>query len=234
MKIGIIIADADEFAPLYEKVKDRIAEEKAFLCGKEIRFTLPQSNPDTVCTAVFCGIGKVNAASAASHLADSGCDVMLSYGLSGGIQGIGRGEICICDRFLEHDFDLSGIGFKRCEKPGQDYIYQADPRLVECFKEIFPEAKVGTAVSGDTFVSDAVMRDFLKAEFHAMSCDMETAAIAYVCHYDGIPFVAVRRISDDAGESAAETYRAMNVDHQMHLHEAVLTCAGKLCKDGLV
>lgn len=229
MKIGILIADADEFAPLYERAKSSLISEKPYLCGKEIQFIMKDS--DAVIIAIHCGIGKVNAASAAAHLADSGCDAILNYGLSGGIQGIGRGEICICDRFLEHDFDLSGIGFKKCEKPGQTYIYQADPDLIKLFKTVVPEAKTGTAVSGDTFVSDPVLRDFLKTEFGAMSCDMETAAIAYVCHYAGIPFGSIRRISDDAGESASETYRAMNVRHELHMHDAVLDCISLIIRN---
>ena len=229
MKIGIIIADADEFAPLYERAKPYLISEKPYLCGKEIQFSASEDK-STVITAIHCGIGKVNAASAAAHLADNGCDYMINYGLSGGIDGIARGEICICDRFLEHDFDLSGIGFKKCEKPGQIYIYEADPKLMQLFKTIIPEAKTGTAVSGDTFVSDAGLRGYLKTQFSAMVCDMETAAIAYVCHYSDIPFASIRRISDDAGESAADTYRAMNTQHELHMHEAVLSCISLLLK----
>ena len=34
--------------------------------------------------------------------------------------------------FLEHDFDLTGIGYKPCEKPSQKYIYDAETgELVE-------------------------------------------------------------------------------------------------------
>ena len=225
MKIGILVADADEFAPLYERVKSRISLEKQYLCGKEIHFPVSAEYPLVTVLAVHCGIGKVNAASAAAHLVDAGCDCILNYGLSGGIQGISRGEICVCDRYLEHDFDLSGIGLKRCEKPGQEYIYHADSRLENLMKQVLGEIPSGTAVTGDTFVSDSDFRDFLKTEFDAMSCDMETAAIAYVCTYSDVPFIAVRRISDDAGENATDAYREMNQTHHQHLHDVVLRCA---------
>ena len=43
-----------------------------------------------------------------------------------------------------------------------------------------------------------------------MSCDMESAAVAYVCDLAGIPFAAIRRISDDAGNDAADSYTDMN------------------------
>ena len=40
---------------------------------------------------------------------------------------------------------------------------------------------------------------------------METAAIASVCDMADIPFGCIRRISDDAGEAALDSYREMNL-----------------------
>ena len=39
---------------------------------------------------------------------------------------------------------------------------------------------------------------------------MESAAIASVCDKCDVPFLSVRKISDDADDAAAETYREMN------------------------
>ncbi len=50
-----------------------------------------------------------------------------------------------------------------------------------------------------------------------MSCDMESAAVAYVCQQAQIPFAAIRRISDDAGDDATQNYTEMN-----NLREEVL------------
>ena len=66
---------------------------------------------------------------------------------------------------------------------------------------------------------------FLKDEFGAMSCDMETAAIAYVCEYASVPFASVRRISDDAGEDAAVSYRELNSSSEPELSDFILECA---------
>lgn len=214
INIGIIIADSDEFSPLENKILSMGAKQTDICGRKAYEFKIGSA---TV-SAVLCGIGKVNAAVAATALAERGAEILLNCGLSGGISGIARGEICLPDRFLEHDFDLTGLGYKRCEKPSQEYIYTADEGLVKILKKIFPCARVGTAVSGDCFVSDAVLRDALKNEFSAMSCDMETAAIAYVARTYGIKFASVRRISDDAGNDAAGDYRELNV-----LAEDVLT-----------
>ena len=58
-----------------------------------------------------------------------------------------------------------------------------------------------------------------------MSCDMETAAVAFVCEYASVPFACVRRISDDAGADAAESYREMNCSSQTELSDFILECA---------
>ena len=64
-----------------------------------------------------------------------------------------------------------------------------------------------------------------------MCCDMETAAIAYVCEYAGLPFAAVRRVSDDAGESAVDNYRDMNTSGETVLSDFILACAEKAAKE---
>lgn len=227
-KIGIIVADAEEFAPLEEKIKKGEYTEKAFLKRKILEF----KTGGLEISAMLCGIGKVNAAASTAHLVDTGCEIILNYGLSGGINGVRRGELCLCSKFLEHDFNLTTIGYKPCEKPGQDsYIYESDKRLNSLIKSLLPDIKEGLAVTGDCFVCDEGLRSFLKEEFGAMCCDMETAAMAYVCEYAGVPFASVRRISDDAGESALESYREMNTSGETVLSDFILECAEIAAKE---
>lgn len=218
VKIGIVIADADEFLPLENIMPELCGRQTAIAGRKAYVFNVGSAEV----TAVLCGIGKVNAAVAAAALAENGAEILLNCGLSGGISGVRRGEICIPNRFLEHDFDLTGIGYKPCEKPLQEYIYYADKELVELLRYLMPLAKTGTAVSGDRFVSDTKLRDSLKKEFSAMSCDMETAAIAYVAHTYGVKFASIRKISDDAGNYAAEDYRELNIQAENVLIIALL------------
>lgn len=227
-KVGIIVADADEFAPLEEKIQKGEYTEKVFLKRKILEF---KRGGAEIC-AILCGIGKVNAAAAAAHMVDTGCEIILNYGLSGGINGIRRGELCLCTEFLEHDFDLTTIGYKPCEKPGQQsYIYRSDKRLNGIIKSLMPEIKEGVAVTGDCFVCDEGLKNFLRDGFGAMCCDMETAAIAYVCEYADVPFAAVRRVSDDAGESAADNYREMNASGETVLSDFILKCAEKAANE---
>lgn len=232
LKIGIIVADEDEYMPLAATVEQGDYSDYSFLGRKGHRFTAKTENGKAEVLSLLCGIGKVNAAAAAAHFADIGCNVILNYGLSGGISGVNRGDICLCDRFLEHDFDLTGIGYKPCEKPSQEYIYQADKDLLKLGGEMFPEARVGTAVSGDCFVCDEETRNSLKNNFGAMSCDMETAAIAYVCAFSGIPFMALRRISDDAGADASASYREMNTAKEALLSDYIISLIARMIDTG--
>lgn len=216
MKIGLIVADIDEYKPL----EDIIAEfdAKPFALANRTAHSFVIDGKEVI--SVNCGLGKVNAAVATAALAEKGINIILNFGLSGGISGISRGEITIPDRFLEHDFDLTCLGYKPCEKPQQaSYIYNADKNLTEILLKYFAGAKQGTAVTGDCFVQNDALRSKLKTEFSAMSCDMETAAIAYVCDAYGIPFASVRKVSDDAGNDAKNSYRELNEQH-----EAILSC----------
>lgn len=210
LKVGVVVADVEEYKPLVELWKEFSVCGDIKLNRDNDAFVIKTEKGSAEVLCINCGIGKVNAACAATHLIDLGCNVILNYGLSGGINGVRRGEIVVANRFLEHDFDLTTIGYKPCEKPRQKYIYDADAALSKIVKEVCPNMKCGTAVCGDRFICSAEDRDFFKNNFDAMSCDMETAAVASVCDMFSVPFIALRRISDDAGESAVDSYNDMN------------------------
>ncbi len=222
IKIGIVVADNDEYKPLADCAERGVYEPYRILNRVGHKFSVSSENGEAEVISVLSGIGKVNAAAAAMHLVDKGCNIILNYGLSGGICGISRGEICVCDKFLEHDFDLTGIGYKPCEKPGQEYVYKADSRLIEIFENSIEKTKTGTAVTGDSFICDADIRNGLRDKFGAMSCDMESAAIAYVCAFSGVPFFSLRRVSDNAGADAVDSYREMNKSGEVLLSSYIL------------
>ena len=119
-KIGIIVADDGELAPFVEKLEN--ADNIGYF-GRSC-YTFEVGGNTVILT--HSGIGKVNAAAAAMFLHFNGCDTIFNYGYSGGISGVSKGSIVIADKFLEHDFDLVCLGYKLCQKPGQEYIYSAD------------------------------------------------------------------------------------------------------------
>lgn len=206
MKIGIVVADKDEYLPFVEAIKNYSPSKYNYFNRDAVIF---EFNKNTV-ICINCGIGKVNAATAAMHLVDIGCTHILNFGLSGGVSKVKRGEVVLPDTFLEHDFDLTGIGYKPCEKPSQKYIYTADGTLMAKAQEAIGNCKHGAAVCGDRFICSADDREFLSKTFGATTCDMETAAIASVCDMASVPYLSVRRVSDDAGDDAYTSYNDMN------------------------
>ncbi len=221
-KVGIIIADDMEYAPFAEAAGVYGATEETLLGRRCIRFSLKDGENELEVLAVHCGIGKVNAAAATAYVVSRGVDFIINTGLSGGINHIGMGMITLPDRLLEYDFDLTVLGYNFAAKPQQKYIYDADLSLNAAFIKVCPHAKVGTMVTGDRFVSDTVLKSELIDRFDAVSCDMESAAVASVCYFAGVPFTAVRRISDDAGENATESYTEMNDRAEATLAEIVM------------
>ncbi len=218
LKIGVVIADDMEYAPL----KNLGGQDSPYFDRDGHIFTYSTDDKEVIMHAVCSGIGKVNAAAAAMYLIDCGCDVILNTGLSGGMSGILRGELAICDKYTEYDFDLTPLGYKKGEKPSQKYIYDADEKLLNFFKDLLPNARIGMAVTGDRFVSDDTLRAELMNTYSPTSCDMESAAVAGVCSMAKVPFLAIRRISDDAGADASVSYTDMNENEKFDLAVIVL------------
>lgn len=209
-KIGLVIADESEYV-MVRDIADRLGAEKSGFYSREGHCFKLDDNTEV--HSVLCGVGMVNAAAAATFLAMSGCDAVLSFGLSGGVSGISKNEFMVGTEYIEHDFDLTSLGYEPCAKPLQDYIYSGDKTLIDTVTSLYPFVKSGVVVSGDSFICDDGKRNFLKERFNAMSCDMESAAIAYVCALAGIPFMTLRKISDDAGDDANDSYReVMDID----------------------
>ena len=66
----------------------------------------------------------------------------------------------------------------------------------------------GVGVSGNAFIDNREKRIWLSDTFGALITDMETAAVAQVCHVNDIPFIGFRSASDLAGGSGSSSARA--------------------------
>lgn len=212
MKIGLLIVDIDEYLPFLDVIKDYNPQNAPYFDKQGCKIFVDGNEIYTVC----CGIGKVNAAAATAYLLDNGYEYIMNIGYSGGISGVKIGDCVVCTKFIEHDFDMTAVGYKTCEKPNQEYVYYADKDVIEIAKRVVPGIKEGPSVTGDSFISDDKKRDFFKTEFGAVSCDMETGAIAAVCYFRKAKFMSLRMISDNAGDDSGidykETLNAAKID----------------------
>ncbi len=211
LRVGLVIADEMEFKPFAEWSQDQSERRENQLLGYErISFALENQGRKIQLDAVLCGIGKVNAATAAAFLASEGVDIMLNIGLSGAISNVRRGDFVAGTQYVEADFDLTPLGYQLGEKPGQEFCYQADPRLLEAAQKACPGLKSGILGCGDLFLNNADKKDLYYKTFDLTAFDMETGAIGSVCYRAGIPYLSIRKISDDAAEQSVDEYTEMN------------------------
>ncbi len=222
ISIGIVIADEGEYE-LLNKLQGIALKENFGSFYKENEFSLTNGEKKIVVNTVFSKNGKVNAAAAAMYLVcNKHAQILFNFGYSGGVFGVSRGETVIGVSFLEHDFDLTCLGYKMCEKPGQSYIYKADKRLINAAENTKDIIRLCNFASGDRFVSDKNFKKFLSDEFHINCCDMESAAIAAVADICNIPFCSIRTVSDNADETAKDDYRELNIKAEDNMAEITL------------
>ncbi len=164
-------------------------------------------------------IGKVAAATTATTLIEAfGVQRLIFTGVAGGIgTGVQVGDVVVAQEFVQHDMDASPL-FPRYEIPlyGRER-FACDALLVRALldatrsglQQLGLPATVhqGLIASGDRFVSAAEEARLLHATLseagHApLAVEMEGAAVAQVCHDYGIPYAAMRTISDRADDTA--------------------------------
>lgn len=212
MKIGIICAMNEEFELISNNIEVQETIEKSnlkfihgLLDGKEI-------------IGVVCGIGKVNAAICTQILiSEFKCTHILNSGVAGGIKpGINFKDVVIGSDLIQHDVDVSKFGYKIGEIPNiGTYSFNSDENLLNLAKEICNNLNeennnfkfhVGRIVTGDQFICDNKVSDYLYKTFDALACEMESGSIAHTCYLNNIPFLIIRSISDNGGNVAENEF----------------------------
>lgn len=217
-KLGLVIADVEEFRPVKEYVLANGGDESTIGTMPLCKFMYEGIE---IC-AINCGVGKVNAALGAIMMINSEHpDHVINFGLSGAVSGVHRHEIVVGSRFYEHDFDMTVLGYAPGEKPGGRRVWMPDDELCEMFRASGIE-KQGVFVSGDCFISGGERRDYVVKNFGANCCDMESSVVAAACEEYGIPYASVRYMSDSADDVAGTTYREINETQDQSMLKVVL------------
>jgi adenosylhomocysteine nucleosidase len=205
MTLAIVSAMHEELSAVLALMPD---EQKIAAAGRD--FFCGHLHGHTV-VAVLSRIGKVAAATTATALIERfGVTRIVFTGVAGGLgPGVNVGDIVVADSFLQHDMDASPI-FPKYEVP----LYGASrfatdaalsATLAAAAQAALPGTRLhrGLVVSGDRFVSTtAESRALQQALPDALAVEMEGAAFAQVCRDYGVPFAAVRTISDRADDAA--------------------------------
>ncbi len=146
------------------------------------------------------GIGKVNAAmQVASLIVETHLDYVINSGVAGGIgAGLRQGDIVVGTETCYHDV-WCGEG-EWGQVQGLPLKFKANLELLNAAKSIDSKLVFGLICTGDQFISDLVTLQGIKRNFpDGQAVDMESAAIAQVCHIKNVPFMSLRIVSDTPG-----------------------------------
>ena len=196
-RIGIICAGDREFEPFIPHIQHAAILEKAMLRIWRGRIG------EVEVAALFSGVCKVNAAVAAQVLIDC-ChvDVIINVGTAGGLRSdIALFDVAISTEAVYHDVAehiltefhpwLKENGFR-----ADDELLQLSHVAVDGM-ENKSNVHWGRMATGEAFIEDE-RREAILCQYNPLTVDMETASIAHVCYVNGIPFLAIRCITDDA------------------------------------
>lgn len=189
MKIGLMYAMPGEIASL---IGDKAPlETVAGVAFYEIR-------PDVI--ACCGGVGKVNAAMATQMLIERyHPDLIVNAGVAGCFEDVPIGTIVLAESFMQHDVDTTGCGdpiglvstVNMVDFPTGDL-----DRAKAAMARAGIAYRVGKVATGDWFAVNGERAHFIADTFHPLLCEMEGCAVAQVCHRHGVPFMAVKSVSD--------------------------------------
>ena len=160
-----------------------------------------------------CGIGKVNAAALTQLMIIEGASKIIFTGVAGATRDdLNVGDIVVSSDALQHDLDVSALGYVAGEVPGESLAWQADAALQQAAHDAattLSDVKTvsGRVVSGDQFIASTEKVRWLRDTFDASCAEMEGASVAQVCAKWRIPFVIIRSISDTADHNANINFR---------------------------
>lgn len=146
------------------------------------------------------GVGKVNAAMATQLFIDRyHPGRILNVGVAGCFENVPIGTLVLAESFVQHDVDTSGIGdpvglvstVNCMEFPTADL--DAARRAMDAVGLPY---RVGTVATGEWFAVECDRARWIAETFHPLLIEMEGGAAAQVCLRNGVPFMALKSVSD--------------------------------------
>lgn len=182
------------------------------------------------------GVGKVNAAVTTQILINTfGVSKVLFTGVAGALHPeLNIGDIVISSSCMQHDMDVTPLGFARGVIPYQEVSdFPADLHLIELAEEACKQQAaghfiIGKVLSGDQFIASRETVQTLYEELGGACAEMEGSAVAQVCYMNSVPYVVIRSMSDKADGSAHVNFPEFTVKASKLSHEIVSYILGKL------
>ena len=196
--IGVVVAMDSEAEILLDQME---IENIQTIFGKTVHFGRAFGKEMLV---VVSAEGKVNAAAGACAAIAKGADIIVNFGVAGGLtpERTEVAEMYLVDKVVQYEFDivqLTGKPMGTLPDEAENFLPLYCPAALD-----FPRRTLGT---GDRF-NDSPIDHALLLELGCDIREMEAGAMAQVCKYAGVPFVSVKAISDVYGSgSTTEQFR---------------------------
>ena len=195
--IGVLTAMSVEFKQIASILTDTKTEKigpQEFLIGKLTGKTI---------VLLQCGIGKVNAATGITNLIiHFKPDCVVSTGVAGGIDTCLKiMDVVVSTATCYHDVSC-GDDVDPGQIQGLPRFFESDKAMAKTAEALSSDVRIvpGLICTGDQFITNREQLNVIKAAYpEGLAVDMESAAIAQVCHLYGVPFVSFRIISDTPG-----------------------------------
>lgn len=226
--IGAMKIEVDAILAALEEAQEKVHGNMVFTSGR-------LSGVPVV--VAQCSPGKVNAALCTQALIDFYAPrLVLNIGVAGGIgENVHIGDVVIATACAEYDFDTSALdqcSAGQMSVPGQEGLLDQFPCdeaaaniLAAAGEGLYGHAHRGVVATGDKFVADPQVGEWLQKEFGALACEMEGGAIAHACLVNKIPCAVLRTISDNAHDSETVdfvTFAKSSAEKAQQLLRAVL------------
>lgn len=246
---GILGAFADETELLLAQV-----QQKKEVVIRQICFTQGVLKGRRVVIALS-GIGKVNAAVTTMLMLEHFHPAEILFtGIAGALDpDLSPGDLVIGTQVAYHDYG-SLLPDSMLRRPTRNpatmqenpLYFSCDARLLQLADKagkmitlekidsqgasVSPKIVTGIIVTGDVFVSSATATKKLHEQMHALATEMEGAAVGQVCWQQGVPFIIIRSMSDNANNNAYSDVKTFYRVAARNSANLVITIAALLYK----
>ncbi len=233
INIGLLSAMPEEIGSTIDNLQNVTLEEYGDLKIYHGKLIKKVPNYESVfITLAWSGWGKVSAARAITRILAGRykIDLIIFTGVAGAAnKNLNQWDIVIANEVIQHDMDARPIFEKFVLPPLKKSKLESDKILKNWMfnsltKNInngnlnkFGRIKKGLIATGDTFISQESIIKKLKDELPNLEAiEMEGGAVAQVAEQEGIPWIIVRVISDNADSNS-------EIDFDKFLKEYVLS-----------
>lgn len=228
-RIGLIVALDGEANSLYKTLGTIVKEEMVGMT----RITEFEYGGTSLYLA-WSGIGEIAAAVAATTLIHlKQVEAIINFGLVGSLKGEYKAkDLVLVDEVVHYDFTLDYADQNMQGKywfNRDSYVNKVDYGIFRAVAESLGVRKIRIA-SGDKFINDSTLKNYLVNTFDCDVADMESMGIYIACMNNYIPCVMIKAVSDNADESAEVDFQSIvsgSVDYYIDAVHKLITAVVK-------